>query len=251
MTTGIQASGSGTAVSALQAIQQSGTTTGTSSSSTSSTSAGSVDENTFLKIFLAQMQNQDPLNPMSGTDFTSQLAQFSSLEQLYNVNTNLQSLETSTGDSARYQAMDFCGKEVTANGDQLSLGQDGTASGAFQLQGQADCTVQVTDSSGNVIRTIPLGTLAAGQQTFSWDGLDSSGNRVAAGTYTFSVNAMDSTGASVTAGTMVTGTVTRVNLEGSSPILYVGDIPVDLSDVLDINTSGTAADTTTASTTGG
>lgn len=248
MTTGIQASGSGTAVSALQALQQSGTTTTASSSSTSS---DTVDQNTFLKIFLAQMQNQDPLNPMSGTDFTSQLAQFSSLEQLYNVNTNLQSLQTSAGDSARYQAMDFCGKEVTANGDQLSLGQDGSATGAFQLQGQADCTVQVTDSSGNVLRTIPLGTLAAGQQTFSWDGLDSSGNRLAAGTYTFSVNATDSTGASVTAGTMVTGTVTRVNLEGSSPILYVGDIPVDLSSVLDIDTSGTATDTTTAATTGG
>lgn len=236
MTTGIAASGSGSAVSALQAIQQNGTATSTSSSSTQT---DSLDKDAFLKIFLAQMQNQDPLNPMDGTEFTSQLAQFSSLEQLYNVNTNLQSLQTSTGDSTRYQAMDFCGKEITAKGDQLTLGQDGSAQGQFQLQSQAECTVQVTDSTGNVIRTIPLGVLAAGQRTFSWDGLDSSGNKVASGTYSFSVNAIDGTGSPVLCDTMVTGKVTRVNLEGESPILYVGDIPINLSDVLDIATSET------------
>lgn len=236
MTTGIAASGSGSAVSALQAIQQSGTATSTSSSSTQN---DSVDKDAFLKIFLAQMQNQDPLNPMDGTEFTSQLAQFSSLEQLYNVNTNLQSLQTSAGDSTRYQAMDFCGKEITAKGDQLTLDEDGSAKGQFQLQSQAECTVQVTDSSGNVIRTIPLGVLAAGQRSFSWDGLDSSGNKVASGTYSFSVNAVDGTGSSVLCDTMVTGKVTRVNLEGESPILYVGDIPINLSEVLDIATSET------------
>jgi len=248
MTTGIQASGSGTGVSAIQAIQQSGNPTSTSSSSTQT---DSLDKNAFLKIFLTQMQHQDPLNPMSGTDFTSQLAQFSSLEQLYNVNSNLQSMQTSSGDSTRYQAMNFCGKEVTAKGDQLSLGQDGSSKGGFQLQGQADCTVQVTDSTGNMVCTIPLGVLAAGQQTFSWDGLDASGNRLASGFYNFSVNAKDGTGSPVLADTMVTGKVTRVNLEGSSPILYVGDIPVDLNQVLDINTSETATGTSTAASTGG
>ena len=236
MTTGIAASGSGSAVSALQAIQQSGTATSTSSSSTQN---DSVDKDAFLKIFLAQMQHQDPLNPMDGTEFTSQLAQFSSLEQLYNVNTNLQSLQTSAGGSTRYQAMDFCGKEITAKGDQLTLDEDGSAKGQFQLQGQAECTVQVTDSSGNVVRTIPLGVLAAGQRSFSWDGLDSSGNKVASGIYSFSVNAVDGTGSSVLCDTMVTGKVTRVNLEGESPILYVGDIPINLSEVLDIATSET------------
>jgi flagellar basal-body rod modification protein FlgD len=241
MTTGIAASGSGSAASALQAIQQSGTATSTSSSSTQN---DSVDKNAFLKIFLAQMQNQDPLNPMDGTEFTSQLAQFSSLEQLYNVNTNLQSLQTSTGNSTRYQAMDFCGKEVTAEGDQLTLGQDGSAKGQFQLQSQAECTVQVKDSSGSVVRTIPLGVLSAGRQTFSWDGLDASGNRIASGNYTFSVNASDETGSPVLADTMVTGTVTRVNLEGDSPILYVGDIPIDLNEVLDIATSEADAGST-------
>jgi flagellar basal-body rod modification protein FlgD len=248
MTTGIQALGSGSAVSALQAIRQSGTAASTSSSSTQT---DSMDKDAFLKIFLAQMQNQDPLNPMDGADFTSQLAQFSSLEQLYNVNTNLQSMQTSAGDSTRYQAMDFCGKEVTAKSDQLALDQDGSAKGAFQLQSQAGCTVQVMDSSGNVIRSIPLGVLAAGRQTFSWDGLDASGNRGASGTYSFSVNAVDEAGYPVLADTMVTGKVTRINLEGGSPILYVGDIPVDLNEVLDINTSETDTAATAGTTSGG
>ena len=232
MTTGIQATGSGTSVSALQAIQQSGTASATSSATTKT---GSLDKNAFLKIFLSQMQHQDPLDPMKGTDFTSQLAQFSSLEQLFNVNANLQSLQTASGNASRYRAMDFCGKQVSAKGNQLSLGQDGSAKGAFQLQGQADCTVQVTDSAGNGIRSISLGVLAAGQHAFSWDGRDASGNRIASGTYSFFVNATNGTGSPVLADTMVTGKVTRVNLEGASPILYVGDIPVNFDQVLDIS----------------
>jgi len=219
-------------ISPIQAIQAANNQTADTKTHHTSDKMGKDD---FLKIFLAQMRYQDPLNPMKGTEFTAQLAQFSSLEQLFNVNDNLESLKGAEGDANRYDALNFIGKEIVAKGDQVSLGEAGTAKGSFQIQGQANCTVSITDSDGNLIRNIPLGPLDAGQHTFEWDGMNSSGLHLPPGVYTFTVNALDETGSPVLADTMTSGKVTRVNLEGDSPILYVGDIPVNFNQVLDIS----------------
>ena len=219
-------------ISAIQAIQSTDTqTTGSAAQSATDT----MGKDAFLKIFLAQMQHQDPLNPMESTEFTGQLAQFSSLEQLYNVNENLESLKDVEDGANRSDALNYIGKDIVAEGDQLSLGNAGSARGAFQIQERADCTAQVVDSAGNLVRSIPLGTLDAGQHTFDWDGLGSSGLQQPSGVYSFTVSAVGETGASVLADTMAGGTVTRVNLEGDSPVLYIGDIPVDFDQILDIS----------------
>jgi flagellar basal-body rod modification protein FlgD len=218
-------------ISAIQAIQSNDTQT---TGKTTQAATDTMGKDAFLKIFLAQMQNQDPLNPMEGTEFTAQLAQFSSLEQLYNVNENLESLKDVENDANRSDALNYIGKNIVAQGDQLSLGDAGSATGAFQIQESADCTVQVVDSAGNIVRSIPLGTLDAGQHSFEWDGLGSSGLQQPNGVYSFAVSAVGASGASVLADTMASGTVTRVNLEGASPILYLGDIPVNLAQILDI-----------------
>jgi len=216
-------------INAIQATQPQGADTGTSKAE------DKLGKDDFLKIFLAQMRNQDPLNPMKGTEFTAQLAQFSSLEQLFNVNDNLESLKGAQGDTNKYDALNFIGKNIVAGGDQLSLGEIGIANGGFQIQARADCTVNVTDDAGNLVRTIPLGLLDAGQHTFEWDGMNSSGLHSPPGIYSFAVNAMDETVSPVLADTMTSGKVTRVNLEGDTPILYVGDIQVNFSQVLDIS----------------
>jgi flagellar basal-body rod modification protein FlgD len=219
-------------ISPIQAIQSANSQT---SETTAQKTSDNMGKNDFLKIFLAQMRNQDPLSPMEGTEFTAQLAQFSSLEQLFNVNDNLESLKGVQGEANRYDALNFIGKDIVAKGDQLALGEAGVANGAFQLQARAACAVNVTDGAGNLVRTIPLGLLDAGQHAFEWDGMSSSGLQLPAGIYSFAVNAMDETDSPVLADTMTSGKVTRVNLEGDTPILYVGDIPVGFNQVLDIS----------------
>jgi flagellar basal-body rod modification protein FlgD len=219
-------------VSPINAIQ---TTSTQGTNSNTSTAADKLGKDDFLKIFLAQIQYQDPLNPMEGTEFTAQLAQFSSLQQLFNVNDNLESIKDAGSDQARYDALNFMGKDIVAKGDQLSLGDAGTANGAFQIQQSAECSVSVIDGTGNLVRSISLGPLDAGQHSFEWDGMNNSGLRSSPGVYTFKVNAVDETGTSVLADTMTSGKVTRVNLEGDTPILYVGDIPVNYDQVLDIS----------------
>jgi flagellar basal-body rod modification protein FlgD len=192
-------------------------------------------EETFLKMFMAQMQYQDPLNPMDSSEFTAQLAQFSSLEQLFTVNQNLESIQASQSQAGRFDALLFIGKEITAEGDSLSLETGEAAKGAFQLNGSGQCTALILDAQGNPIRKIPLGYLAGGEHHFEWDGLDESGNQQASGIYGFKVLAQGDQGQSLPVETMITGQVDRVTLEGTSPVLYVGGIPVALSQVKDIS----------------
>lgn len=200
-------------------------------------SASKLGRDDFLQIFLAQLRHQDPINPMEGTEFTAQLAQFTSLEQLFNVNENLEAIKTVQDDASRFEALSLMGKEIQAEGSTLSLTAGSEAKGKFQIGGNASCTVIIVDGVGNPIRQIPLGRLGAGQHDFSWDGRDDSGFLQSSGVYRFEVASASETGSAMRADTLISGRVTRVSLEGSEPKIYVGEIPVGLSQVRDVRVS--------------
>lgn len=210
---------------------------GISSSDTSTYSkntAENIGRDEFLKIFLAQMRYQDPMSPMEGTEFTAQLAQFSSLEQLFNANQHLESIKSVQDEAIRFQSLDLIGKDILAKGDLLWLSEGETTDGAFQLRGQAVCTVIVKDEFGTPVRRIPLGIRGAGQHDFQWDGRDDNGKTQAPGPYYFDVMAIGESGEGIPVDTMVRGRVGRVNLQGEAPVIYLGEVPVQISQILDI-----------------
>lgn len=223
-------------IGAIQSSANQGIQDTTDATSQSRSKLGRDD---FLKIFITQLQYQDPLNPMEGTEFTAQLAQFSSLEQLFNLNEELKQIKAIQTGGSRFQALSLIGKEIGAEGDQLALEEEGEATGAFELHGPADCTVIVEDESGNLVRKIPLGQREKGQHTFQWDGRDETGARMGPGSYRFSILALDETGQAVPVDTYISGLVSRVSMDGNSPTLYVGDIPVDLSQVTEVKLAST------------
>jgi flagellar basal-body rod modification protein FlgD len=210
------------------------------SSSTTSTdmAKGTLGKDDFLKLLLAQLNHQDPLNPADATEFASQLAQFSSVEQLTNVNTNLTALKTAQEGSNKYQALDMIGKEIKADGNEISLSDKGTATGDFTIGSAADCAVVISDANKKIIRTINMGNLASGDHSFTWDGKNQKGAAMTQGSYSFKVVAQDAKGASVAATTKINGIVDRVNLDGTEPMLYVGALSIALSDVTDITQAG-------------
>jgi flagellar basal-body rod modification protein FlgD len=205
------------------------------STNTTDTAKGTLGKDDFLKLLLAQLTHQDPLNPADAAEFSSQLAQFSSLEQLNNINDNLTSLQESQDSSNTFQALDIIGKEIEADGDTLSLGDTGASAGSFTIARDADCAVVISDTSGKIIKTIDMGSLAAGDHTFKWDGTNQKANKSDNGLYNFKIIAQDSSGSSVTATTKISGLVDRVNLDGDEPVLYVGSLSIPLSEVSDIN----------------
>jgi flagellar basal-body rod modification protein FlgD len=206
----------------------------TSQTAASAEGTDTLGKDTFMTLLLAQLQNQDPLNPMDATQFSAQLAQFSSLEQLYNMNESLGTLIDAQDSSNRYQALDLIGKEIEAAGDVLFLGDTGTAAGSFTIGSDANCAAVITDANGNVIKTMDLGSVEAGDHTFEWDGTEQDGDKADQGLYGFEIIAEGAAGQAVTAETRIRGIVNRVNMDGDEPMLYVGSFSLPFSEITDI-----------------
>ena len=136
----------------------------------------SLDKDSFLTILVAQLTHQDPLNPMEDTEMTSQLAEFSSLEQLTSINTGIGDLATSMQKSDMISAVSFIGKEVKAEGYKVAL-NEGNASTIYYGFGEtvSGIMINIYDSEGAIVRTVELGNKEAGSYQYEWDGKDDDG----------------------------------------------------------------------------
>lgn len=164
-----------------------------SSSSKSSTSSAEDIQNRFLTLLVAQLENQDPLNPLDNTEITSQLAQMSTVQGIEQLNGSLSTLLTNLAETQAVQASALIGNTVLVPGNNLTL-KEGSAYGGVYLDSAADqVTVSIMDSTGKVIQTQTLGENEAGSLLFKWDGSTSSGTAAADGAYTFKVTATSGT----------------------------------------------------------
>jgi len=186
----------------------------------------------FLKLLVAQMNNQDPLNPLDNAQVTSQMAQINTVTGINNLSETVASLVAQFAQLQSLQAAQLTGRSVMVAGDGLALGTDGDAQAGFELQAPADSVnVEVRDANGLLVREIALGGAQEGIQRFAWDGTTNSGARAAAGRYTFTVKATAS-GREVDATALTVrqvegvrqnaGTVSLI-LAGLGPVAY-GDI---------------------------
>jgi flagellar basal-body rod modification protein FlgD len=179
-----------------------------------------VDKLEFLKLLTTQLQYQDPLNPMDNTAFTAQLAQFSSLEQLTNLNGKFDDLLASQAGLSTLQALGFLGRQVDAPVDQLQLDDGGTMPLRVSLAGDAaQAAVTITDDTGKIVSTVDLGALPEGMHHAVWDGMTRDGSRATAGDYHVEVSAIDSDGNPVASQLLGTQTVTGVDLSQTEPWL--------------------------------
>ena len=191
----------------------------------------------FLHLLITQLQNQDPLNPTDHTEFTAQLAQFSSLEQLSNVNDNLEQLQNFQASTNNSQAVSLLGKEITANGNFLRL-SDGEPIGCdFSLgRDAAAVVVNIYDSTGEFVKAFESEDLSSGRHTLVWDGTDRNGNPAKDGNYTFEILAADTNGKNVNVTAFFTGTVNTVTFENNTPFLISEGQKIALGDVIQVAT---------------
>lgn len=193
----------------------------------------------FLELLVTQLRNQDPMNPMKGQEFAAQLAQFSSVEQLININDTLgqqqggnnvlsQQLESS-------MAANMLGTRIQAQGNTISRAGDGDTTLRFTTEGPAtNAVLSIRNRQGQVVRTEELSALDKGEQTFAWDGTNDAGEAVPDGTYSFSVDAVDGEGAPVRTNTFLSGVVDRVTFNQEGIQLWVGDSSIPFRSVQSI-----------------
>jgi flagellar basal-body rod modification protein FlgD len=189
----------------------------------------------FLSLLITQLQHQDPLNPTDSVEFTAQLAQFSSLEQLANINDNLSILMNYEASINNSQAVRLIGKEITANGNFLKLTAGESVGCNFKLDGNAALVVvTIYDASGAYIKSLESQDLAAGQHQIVWDGTDKEGNAVPGGNYTFEVIAADADGGSVKTSTFFGGIVDKIMFENNVTYVFVEGNKIALGDVIQV-----------------
>jgi flagellar basal-body rod modification protein FlgD len=204
-----------------------------------SSRAAALSQADFLRMLTEQLKAQDPLNPLSGQEFASQLAQFSSLQELQGMGTTLDDqlqadlLLTQTFNNT--MAATLIGKVVRAEQNQIEMEATGEQTLTYDLPTAAtEISVNITDSSGKVVRTLTLSPQEAGEHTVTWDGLNSDGVHVPAGTYTYSISAKDADGNAVTATTYLEGRVTEVRYSNGSAVLIVNGREISLGSVLSV-----------------
>ena len=218
-------------------------------------SGANIDKNAFMLLLVTQFKYQDPLNPMDDKEFVSQMAQFSSLEQLINLNTSMGSLTTATNNEQMINATSYIGKQVTVTGNSIGKVTDTTAKTTsittFRYAPNdtvASGTITVRDADNNVIYTETVGAKAAGTTyDFNWSGKDSSGAVASDGVYTVNLALLNAKGEAVIADQVVDAKVTGVvNNEGVVYLGLDGGQLMELSKVRQV----TEAKTTSTNTSG-
>jgi flagellar basal-body rod modification protein FlgD len=195
----------------------------------------------FMKLLTFQLQNQDPMNPMDQSKFTGELAQFSQLEQLTNLNKKFDENNKTQGIQDKFYAASFVGKKVVTTGSSLDLKESGDAGDVlFKLDAPASkVLVRILDSKNNIAGEIWRDGLSQGSHQVTWDGIALDGTPAVKGKYTVQVKAWDDMGQDVGARTEATGIVQSVTFDQGEPVLTVNGQKVYLRDVASFHTAET------------
>ena len=198
---------------------------------------GALGKDQFLKLLIAQLQNQDPMNPMQGDQMASELAQFSSLEQLQEINSTLAGQQSAAGSLLGAvqagAAINTIGHTVVAVGNQVQVGGangQSTVSVGFSSAATSG-TLHIFNSAGVEVGTEKLGSYGAGKQTID---ISAATKNLPPGNYTYSVDAKDSSGSAVTVQTYMTGKVDGISSGQNGITLTIGGMSVPYSSVISI-----------------
>jgi flagellar basal-body rod modification protein FlgD len=241
-------SAASSALGLISSIASSATSSNTGTSGTSGTGATAaigttptrgmgndvVNQAEFMKLLVTQLQNQDPLNPLDSANFSAQLAQFSSLEQLTQINQNLADQAQRGRAAGRFEAVGFIGREVT--GASLGIAVNGGVATTldYTLTQAGAVRAKIVNSSGQQVADLVLGSQAAGKQTFDLSRIPGA-PRLDDGQYAVVVTqANPAGGVANIINTYVTGRVTGVDLTGATPVLLLGQRKLVLTDVTEI-----------------
>jgi flagellar basal-body rod modification protein FlgD len=210
--------------------------TSSSSTSTSDSSKSTLGQDAFLQLLVTQLQYQDPLSPMDDKEFVAELAQFSSLEQLTEINTGIENLATLGEEQQLIGAVNFIGKTIEATGTAVNLASGAATPVTLTLPEDAEtCLINVLDSSGTIVRTVDLGATTAGEVKFTWDGKDYDGNTMDDGSYQVAVTATDADGTVMTVTSTMSGTVEGITqVKGTYYLDIGGDRNVAFTDITNV-----------------
>jgi flagellar basal-body rod modification protein FlgD len=200
--------------------------------------ASSLGKDDFIKLLVAQLKHQDPMNPQDGTQMATQLAQFSSVEQLMNINSTLSAQGNNSAGMAtalaEATAINLIGKSVSVASPSVTVGNGDIPDYKADLATGGKATLNLIDANGNVVKSTGLGTLGAGVHDLDVAGLASG---LPSGKYTIRLDVTSATGTTSTPATYVTRKVDGIQFGPNGIILKAGTATFGLSDITSVDAS--------------
>ncbi len=205
------------------------TASATPPKTTAAAAAGTLNQNDFLKLMTAQMQNQDPFNPVDNTQMVAQMAQFSSLAGITEMSTTMKSIADKLNTTSASDALSYVGKTVLTEGKTAYGRSTGGIAGSVELAGAATgVNVTISDANGVALKTMQLGAQAKGTVGYDWDGKNAAGADAGIGPFNVRVEAQNA-GTAVAATSLVWAPVQSVSTTTGTAILTlpgIGEVPV-------------------------
>ncbi len=191
----------------------------------------------FLLLLVAQLENQNPLEPQSGADFIAQLAQFASVEQSEETNVLLADMRAEQVAASSAALAGFVGKDASFHMDTLHVddAEAGIPSIGYELtSGTTNARVVVLDEEGSIVREMELGALPPGKHSLEWDGNDTLGQSVSPGNYRIEVRVDDADGNSSVVQASVSGVIDSIDFSRGYPMMRIGGALLAPANVLSI-----------------
>ncbi|MBI2602656.1 MAG: flagellar hook assembly protein FlgD [Deltaproteobacteria bacterium] len=195
-----------------------------------------MDKDDFLTLFVAQLQNQDPLQPKDGTEMSAQLAQFNSLEQMMNMNKSLERMEESNKSDRQLQWVSYLGKDVLVKDQSAGVRGGNVQETYFVSQNEVkNATLKITDQDGNIVYEKKLGSFEPGRHPVQWDGTQMDGGKAKDGRYKVEVTTSDGAGSEVPLETVGKLKITGIDLKDKEKQFTTDVGKIGSSDILAIN----------------
>lgn len=194
----------------------------------------SLDKDAFLKLLVAQLQNQDPTEAQDANQMLEQMTSFTNLEQMQNQSRLLEGLQQQNAGIFQAQTASLIGKRIRVNSKELDI-KDGKAPFGLELaQDASDVRITIKDAKGNTVKQMDYFNLQAGNHAFQWDGMDNAGKQLESGTFTLHVAAKDAQGKSVSNRTSTYAKVDSLRFEDDHVTIVAGNSLFDLKDLAEI-----------------
>lgn len=192
-----------------------------------------LDKDAFLKLLLTQLKYQDPTNPMESHEMAAQLAQFSSLESLSNIDKGIGNLQKAATPKNDFAALNLIGKAVSGDSSKISRADESEVHDfRYDLLGDAQkVVIKVLDANNQPVRELEFNDVKKGKNEVNWNGLTEDGQPARAGQYRLQIEAVGSNGLKVGAVTKFEGQISGVNFTPQGPVLLVGNQSIRMADV--------------------
>ena len=188
----------------------------------------------FLKLLVTQLRYQDPINPMENTEFIAQLAQFSSLEQMKNVDNGIQDLSLLMNSINNSMATGMIGKDVKFLGDTVNWSGEEETKIYYELPKTAQVTVKIFNENDDLVATLVQGEQSSGSKLAVWNGKGDDGKKLPEGDYRFEIDAQDVEGNSVLVATYSTDRIRGLRFDNGNAILLLSNSEIYLSEIVEI-----------------